>query len=172
MTAPAVPVLFQAVVTPPRSLTRRGFRVFAILLGALSAALALLFALMGAWPVVPFLGAELAFAIGMVALHARGAARSAELVLLVPGRLSVARTDARGRREEVVLDPYWARLRLREEPGRAGALLIESRGQVVEIGRDLTAEEKAALRDALDAALAGARRPDFDNAQLRADAPG
>jgi uncharacterized membrane protein len=167
MSAPAAPVLFQAVVTPPRSLSRRGFRIFAILLALFSAALAVLFALMGAWPVVPFLGAEVAFALGMVALHARGAARSAEWVMLVPGRLTVARTDTRGRREELVLDPYWARLRLREEPGRAGTLLVESRGTVTEIGRDLTAEEKAALRDALEAALAAARRPDFDNPQLR-----
>jgi uncharacterized membrane protein len=45
--------------------------------------------------------------------------------------------------------------------------LLKSRGRVLEIGRHLTAPEKAELADALRAALARARRPDFDNPQLR-----
>jgi uncharacterized membrane protein len=167
MTVPAEPILFQAVCTPPRSLSPRGFRIFAWLLAAVSAVVGLLFVAIGAWPVLPFLGAEVAFALGMLALHARGAARRAELLLLVPGRLSIARTDSRGRREEIVLDPTWARVTHQEDPGHAGRLLVESRGQVVEIGRDLAAEEKASLHDALHGALARARRPDFDNPQLR-----
>jgi uncharacterized membrane protein len=157
MTAPAEPILFQAVCTPPRSLTPRGFRVFALLLGGFSLALGVLFLAMGAWLVLPFLGAEVAFALALVALHARGAARRSELLLLVPGRLTVARTDARGRREEIVLDPYWARLTHREDPGNAGSLVLESRGRVVEIGRDLAAEDKASLHAALRDALAQAR---------------
>ncbi|CAH0149182.1 DUF2244 domain-containing protein [Roseomonas sp. CECT 9278] len=161
MTAPAEPVLFQAVCTPPRSLTRRGFGAFAVLLGVVSAALGGLFLAIGAWPVLPFLGAELVFALAMVALHVRGAARRSELLLLVPGRLSIARTDARGRREEIVLDPYWARVTHHADPGGAGRLLLESRGRVVEIGHDLGAEDKASLQQALHAALVQARRPDF-----------
>jgi uncharacterized membrane protein len=157
MTAPADPILFQAVCTPPRSLTPRAFRVFAALLGAAAVALGGLFLAMGAWLVLPFLGAEVAFALVMVALHARGAARRSELLLLVPGRLTVARTDARGRREEIVLDPYWARLTYREDPGNAGTLLLESRGRSVEIGRDLAAEDKASLHAALRDALARAK---------------
>lgn len=160
MTAPAEPVLFQAVCTPPRSLTRRGFRAFAVLLGLGSAAVGGLFLAIGAWPVLPFLGAEVAFALGMLAMHARGSARRAELLLLVPGRLSIARTDARGRREEIVLDPYWARLTHHEDPGHAGTLLLESRGRQVEIGRDLSAGDKASLHEALKGALVRARLPD------------
>jgi uncharacterized membrane protein len=167
MTAPAEPVLFQAVCTPPRSLSRRGFRIFAVLLALVSAPVGLLFVVIGAWPVLPFLGAEVAFALGMLAMHARGAARRAEFLLLVPGRLSVTRTDARGRREDVVIDPYWARVSHHEQAGRASRLVLESRGQAIEIGRDLTSEEKATLRDALERALSEARSPVFDNAQLR-----
>jgi uncharacterized membrane protein len=161
MTAPAEPILFQAVCTPPRSLTPRGFRVFAVLLGGFSLALGMLFLAMGAWLVLPFLGAEVAFALALVALHARASARRSELLLLVPGRLTVARTDGRGRREEIVLDPYWARLTHREDPGNAGTLLLESRGRSVEIGRDLAAEDKASLHAALRDALAQARKGFF-----------
>jgi len=167
MAAPAEPVLFEAVCTPPRSLTPRGFRVFGLLLGLFAAATGGLFLALGAWPILPFLGAEVGFALALVAMHARGAARSAEVVMLTPGRLAVSRTDRRGRRAEVVLDPYWARLAYREDPAHAGVLRVESRGRSVEIGQDLSAAEKRSLHDALAAALARARRPDFDNPQLR-----
>jgi uncharacterized membrane protein len=135
--------------------------VFAALLGGFSLALGTLFLAMGAWLVLPFLGAEVAFAVAMVALHARASGRRSELLLLVPGRLTVARTDGRGRREEIVLDPYWARLTHREDPGNAGTLVLESRGRSVEIGRDLAAEDKASLHAALRDALAQARQGVF-----------
>lgn len=167
MAAPAEPVLFQAVCTPPRSLTRGGYRVFALLLGLFSLLTGALFLALGAWPILPFLGLEVGFALGLVALHARGAARAAEIVVLTPDRLTIRRMDARGRREEVALDAYWARIVLADRPGAAPVLRIESRGRVVEIGRDLVREEKASLRDALAEALARARDPRFDNPQLR-----
>ncbi len=167
MAAPAEPVLFQAVCTPPRSFSPRAFRVLAGLLGVFGGMVALLFLVLGAWPVLPILGLEVAFVLALVALHARRSARTMEVVMLTPGRLSVTRTDARGRREEVRLDPYWARAVHQENPAHAGVLLVESRGQKVEIGRDLAAEEKAALARALAEALAAARRPEFDNPQLR-----
>jgi uncharacterized membrane protein len=167
MAAPTEPVLFQAVCTPPRSLTRAGFRVLALLLGGFAALTGLVFLALGAWPILPFLGAEVGLALALVALHGRGAARCSEVLLLTPDRLTISRTDSRGRREEVVLDPYWARLSYIANPAHAGVLRISSRGQGTEIGRDLSAEEKTALRDALRAALSRAREPVFDNPQLR-----
>ena len=169
MAPPADTVLFQAVCTPPQSFSRRGFRVLATLLGLFGAVTATLFLLLGAWPILPFLGLEVGFALALVALHARGAARATEVLLLTPGRFSVVRTDARGRRQEIALDPYWARLTYQENPAHAGVLRLVSRGQSVEIGRDLAADEKAALHRVLAEALARARRPDFDNPQLRDD---
>ena len=167
MAAPAEPILFQAVCTPPRSLTPEAFRVFALLLGAFAALTGGLFLLLGAWPILPFLGLEVGFALALVAMHARGAARASEVLLLTPGRLSIARTDRRGRRQETELDPYWARLTYAENPAHAGVLRIESRGRSIEIARDLPAEDKASLHAALAEALRRARRPDFDNPQLR-----
>lgn len=160
-------VLFQAVCTPPRSLSRRGLRLLTGLLALLGGGAGLLFLLLGAWPIVPFLGLEVGFTLALVMIHVRGAGRMAEIVMLTSDRLVVARTDARGRREDVVLDPYWARAVHCPHPANAGVLRIESRGCGVEVGRHLGAEEKASLHKALAGALARARRPDFDNPQLR-----
>ena len=167
MAPPAETVVFQAVCTPPRSLTARGFRVFAALLALFATVQATMFLMIGAWPIVPFLGVELGFALALVAIHVRGAARMVEVVMLTHDRLVVTRTDARGRREEVVLDPYWARTIYRPDPAHAGVLRLESRGRSAEVGQQLGAEEKASLHEALTSALARARRPDFDNPQLR-----
>ena len=167
MAPPAEPVLFQAVCTPPRSLNARGFRAFVVVLGLFAAAQAGVSLLAGAWPILPFLGVEVGFALALLTLHVRGAALQAEIVVLTPQRLTVTRIDGRGRRHEVVLDPYWARAIYRPNPAHAGMLTLQSRGRQVEIGQHLVAEEKASLQAALAAALAGARRPDFDNPQLR-----
>jgi uncharacterized membrane protein len=167
MAPPGEPVLFQAVCTPPRSFSPRGFRVLAGLLAAFASVQAVMFLMIGAWPILPFLGVEIGFAVALVAIHARGAARIVEILMLTPDRLVITRTDARGRQEEVVLDPYWARTVYRPDPAHAGVLRLESRGRSTEIGRHLGAEEKASLHQALADALARARRPDFDNPQLR-----
>ncbi len=167
MAPPAEPVLFQAVCTPPRSLNARGFRAFVLVLTLFAMVQAGVFLLAGAWPVLPFLGVEIGFALALLALHVRGAARQAEIVVLTPQHLTVTRIDGRGRRHVVMLDPYWARATYRPNPAHAGVLTLQSRGRQLEIGRHLVAAEKASLQAALAAALAGARRPDFDNAQLR-----
>ena len=167
MAPPADTVLFQAVCTPPQSFSRRGFRVLAALLALFGGVTATLFLLLGAWPILPFLGLEVGFALALVALHARGAARTAEVLVLTADRLTITRTDTRGRREEIVLDAYWARVVYRPDPAHAGVLRLESRGRNAEVGRHLGAEEKASLHEALAGALARARRPDFDNPQLR-----
>jgi uncharacterized membrane protein len=167
MAPPTETVLFQAVCTPPRSFTARGFKVLAALLAGGAGLTATMFLLIGAWPILPFLGVEVGFALALVAYHARGTARMAEVVLLTPERLVITRTDARGRREELVLDPYWARAVYRPDPAHAGVLRLESRGRSAEVGRQLGAEEKASLHAALSAALASARQPVFDNPQLR-----
>ena len=79
----------------------------------------------------------------------------------------VNHVDHRGRVVRSVFDAYWAKVDWDEAAPRGGKLLLKSRGRTLEIGRHFTAPEKAELADALRTALARARRPDFDNPQLR-----
>jgi len=156
-------VLFEAISTPQRSL----HPVALLLLGALSAIWTLggglLFLLMGAWPVLPFLGLESGLVLLLVWLHHRWSSRAWEIVSLTSSRLVIRRTDWRGRGEEAALDPYWARVELSER----GGLALVQRERRVEIGCFLSEEEKQDLAAALKAALADYRQPVFDNPQLR-----
>jgi uncharacterized membrane protein len=160
-------ILFEAVSAPVQGLSRRGMAWLCGLSVAGAAVPAVLFAVLGAWPVLGFLGLEVGLALGLVALHRSWARRAEESVRLTEARLRVACADGRGGRVVVDLDPYWARVDLREVSAEAAVLRLSSRGKGVEIGRFLTLEEKQDLARALGAALARYRTPSFDNPQLR-----
>lgn len=167
MSAQPEPVLFEAICTPPCSLGRRGMLLLAgaVLLGSLLVGGICL--LLGAWPVLGFAGGEALLVLGLLALYRRGARRSMEVLVLTESSLTIRRTDARGRRESLTLDPYWARLRLEERPGRVSLLVLQQRRRSVEIGRLLGEEQKRDLAVALQEALRRYREPVFDNPQLQ-----
>jgi uncharacterized membrane protein len=166
MPAAAQDAIFQAVITPHRSLSSRGLGVLVGAICTLSAATASLFWVLGAWPVLGFSGAETLAALVLLRHNVRGA-REAELLLLSPDALHIVRTDRRGRREERVLPPTWLNVVLQERPGRAPALWLAVRGRREEVGAQLGADEKRDLARALRDALHRWRNPVFDNPQLR-----
>lgn len=149
------------LVRPNRSLTRTGLVVAtAACLSALLPA-TLLCALLGAWPVLPFLGLEIVVAVSAFAWLARHH-DDHERVVLDAGRVSHLRVA--GRRCETQSFPrYWVRLVV--EPGdgarRPVRLWLRSHGCSVELGRDSSTPTRAALARTL------AR--DFGIVRLRAD---
>lgn len=167
MTAQADPILFEAVSTPARSLSARGMRWLCLLAIPAAAIPAALFTLLGAWPVLPFLGVELAIVLGLVALHRRWTAAQVERIVLTADALHIRAADGRGGRTESTLEPYWARIEMTERDGATPTLRLVSRGQAVEIGRYLSPEEKVSMAAALRGALRQYRSPVFDNPQLQ-----
>jgi uncharacterized membrane protein len=161
------PVLFEAVCTAHQSLDDRGMRAVALFVVAASAAVAALFLALGAWPVIGFTGLEVALVLGLLSRHRRGGRRAVEVLALTGDRLVVRRTDARGRREEFALDPYWARVSLEERPGTVSRLLLTERRRRVEVGGLLGDAERRELAAMLAEALRRYREPVFDNPQLR-----
>ncbi len=161
-------MLFEAVCTANQSLGKRGMAAVASLVIVASTAVAALFVALGAWPVIGFAGAEVLLVLGLLSLHRRRGRRALEVLALVGDRLVVRRTDARGRREEVALDAYWARVSLEERPGTAARLLLtERRRRRVEVGGLLGDAERRELAAMLAEALRRYREPVFDNPQLR-----
>jgi uncharacterized membrane protein len=162
-------VLFEAVCTANQSLGRRGMAALALFVVAASGAVATLLLALGAWPVIGFTGLEVLLVLGLLWRHRRGGRRSVEVLVLAGDRLVVRRTDARGRREELTLDPYWARVSLEERPGTASRLLLTEgrRRRGVEVGGLLGDAERRELAATLSEALRRYREPVFDNPQLR-----
>ena len=163
---PANETLFQAVVVPHRSLSRRGLYTLIGTVCAASAVISTICFLLGAWPVAGFSGAEIALAVVLLRLNARAVRRS-ELIMMTPTTLHVIRTDANGARTERRLDAAWLNAVLLDRPARVPALLLRGPHEEIELARDLGETEKRTLAEALAKALHQRRHPVFDNPQLR-----
>ncbi len=159
-------VLFQALIVPHRSLSRRGLRLLAAFIAGVSTLIAIRVWLLGAWPAVAFGVVEVALALGLLGLNARHA-RASELVVLTAATLSVTRTDAGGRCHERRLPSAWLNVVLKEEPARVPRLLLACRDASEEIGAALGEAERRELAAALREAMWRMRNPLFDNPQLR-----
>ena len=156
-------VIFQALIVPHRSLSRRGRRVLLSLICLMCCLSSAVFVWLGAWPVGGFTGLELLLAAYLFHLNARSA-RASELLLLQPDGL---RTDPRGLRHEQILPIGWLSAVLEERRGRVPGLFLTGHGHHEEIAATLGEAEKRDLAASLQAALTRWRNPVFDNPQLR-----
>ena len=158
MKPPEPAPLLDLRLTPRRSLSPAGFRTLMIAVGMLSALWSLPFYLMGAWPVVGFLGLDVLLLYFAFRANFR-AARAYELLRLTSLELLFARVSARGERREWRFNPVWVRLeRVEDEEFGTRRLALVSRGRSVEVGGFLGPDQKAQLANTFSKALACARR--------------
>lgn len=159
--------IFEAVLTPARSLPDAAATAVVAVLLAGSTVVAIIMIALGGWPVLGFAGAEVGLTLGLFTLHRRRAARIREVLRLTAEGLRIERTDARGATRATTLDPYWARLSLEDRPGRVSLLVLRARDRAFEVGELLGEDAKRELFLAFDGALRRWRDPRFDNPQLR-----
>ena len=159
ITAPlAPPLLFDALLTPHRSLSRRGFIILMALVSGVSFMAGLAFLALGAWPVLGFFGLDVALIYGAFRLNYR-AGRLHETVQLSPRDLRVRRIAPNGQTQAWNFQPYWTRIFTETEPGNDVSIYLGSHGRRVRIGAFLAAGERREFARALDAALAGLKAP-------------
>jgi len=149
--------IFAAVMTPYRSLTPRGLALVMALIGASSFIAGTIFYMAGAWPVVGFMGLDVALVYGAFRLNNRQA-RAFEEIAVSRSALTVRKVDARGRGRSFGFDPCWTRLEIERKPdwGVTG-LCLAARGERLAIGRFLNPADRESFAAALSAALAEAR---------------
>jgi uncharacterized membrane protein len=158
--------LFEALIVPHRSLTKRGMWWVIGSLAGLALLIGVRFWIVGAWPVLPFGALEVGLVVVMLRVNARQA-RGSELILLTESELRIVRTEPSGQRREKTLPATWLSVSLEERNGRVPRLLLSRYGISEEIGRALGEAEKRDLAASLTSALHRARNPIFDNPQLR-----
>jgi uncharacterized membrane protein len=157
--------VFEALIVPYRSLTRKGVMAVVAALLAANAAVGLRFWLLGAWPVVAFSLVEVPLAALLLSINLRRA-RASELIMLNATEITVVRTDPAGRVKQVSLPSAWLRVDL--DAGRGvPRVVLSSRGRDYEVGAFLHEPDKLSLFDALSDAVHRVRNPRFDNPQLR-----
>lgn len=153
-----LPPIFEAVLTPHRSLSSVGFLVLMTAVGIISFIAGMVFLIMGAWPVFGFFGLDAlliywAFKVN----YARAAAY--EVVTVTPIELRVRKVSHRGQMREWALNPLWVTLeKVTHEEYGIERLLLRSRGKSLMIGSFLGPDEKASFAKALGNALGEAKR--------------
>lgn len=142
------------VIAPNCSLNGRETAVFLMGVGGVSLAVAMVFAVQGFWPILPFAGAEIALLVWAM-MHSQRRGRYREVVTVGDTEVTLERGFARGEQREV-FSRSWVRARL--EPGRwrECRVVLAAHGRHVEVGACLTSEERKALHRRLRQILAAA----------------
>lgn len=146
------PVFFDATLTPSRSLNQRGFVILMAVIVVFNAIVATRFVTLGLWPVLPFLGLDVA-AIAFAFLVNYRAGRETEHIWLDRTALRVRSISAKGKARDWSFEPSWVRVQVDERARPRGRLTITSHGKGVGIAEFLSPRERRDIAKALGAAL-------------------
>jgi uncharacterized membrane protein len=152
------PTIFSAVLTPHRSLGRKGFLILMTVLGLISFATGTAFLLAGAWPVFGFCGLDVLLIYFAFRVSYRRA-KAYEQVTVTPSELTVRQVSHHGRISEWTLNPLWVKLdRVVHAEFGIERLFLVSHGRRLAIAGFLGPQEKESFALALSAALGEAKR--------------
>ena len=139
-------------LTPNRSFDPRHTRWLIAAVGGLFFLGALRFLALGAWPIIPFMVADVVLlAWAFRANYA--AARGHERVTLRDDELTLARVSAAGVERRFGCEAYWTRVEIEETPAGDAHLWLATRDRRVRVGV-LSAPERRAVGATISQALA------------------
>ena len=149
--------LFAATLTPHRSLTPNGKRVVIGLVSALALVPGIIFYLVGAWPVVGFMGLDV-LAIWAALTISMRSGKLQEVVTLWPTSLELKRVDAKGTEEVLAFVPQNVRFLVdRDYNERVTGLWLKEQDKKIPLGAFLSTDEKLSLSKVFGTALRKAR---------------
>jgi uncharacterized membrane protein len=144
---------FSLTVKRNCSISPRALGGLLALVAGVSFGIGVAFALYGAWPILPFVGLEVAALAAAFYVNGRHAT-DYERIAFADGALVVEIRDG-DRIEEHRFNPHWARLVV-SDARRDVRLVLRSHGRELEIGRHLDASGRERLVTALRGRLAEA----------------
>lgn len=148
------PKTWRAILTPHRSLTRQGFIILMSVIAGFNFIIGVVFYVIGAWPVLGFMGLDVALI--WWAFRANFAdARRAEHIEITADELVLRRLREDRPAQEQRFARRWVRVELEEDRERelVGPLYLRLGGKRTEIASFLGARERLSFANALKAAL-------------------
>ena len=150
------PFFMDAVITPHRSMSSKGFIILIGVLTALNATSAAFFVMIGAGPIPIFLGLDLLAVIVAFAVSNR-AARRHERIRVTASEVRVIQASPRGEETVWVSPTAFTRVALVGDAGDADFLRLRLSDRELRVARDLSRPERLAFAKALDRAIWRAR---------------
>ncbi|MEZ5670645.1 MAG: DUF2244 domain-containing protein [Alphaproteobacteria bacterium] len=151
-------MLFDAVLTPSRSLPPLAARHILVAFFLLSCGVGLAFLVNGWWPIAGYFGLD-ALLLWWAFRASYRSGRLVERLHLTARALTVARVHPNGNAVEWTFQPTWLRVEMDDPPQHQSQLTLRSHGRAITVGRFLTPDERLEVARALRAALVDARRP-------------
>lgn len=149
-------MILDLTLTPNRSFDLRHTRWLIMAVGGVFLLGSLRFLALGAWPIIPFMVADVALlAWAFRANYA--AARGHERVVLINDSLTLSRVNAHGVERRFGFEPYWTRVEIEETPAGDAHLWLAAQGRRVRVGGFLSAPERRAVGASIAAALSAYR---------------
>lgn len=156
MTEPQETIYLDAVLTPNRSLSERGFAIAMAIIAVAFFLTGLMFYSMGALPVLGFFGLDMV-AIWLAFRLSFNQQREQTRVVVTARAIRLHHTNRKGREKEAEVPTAFARVELEEPVQPASWLRIEHGRTAWVIGRFLTPEERLSFAKALRNAVRAAR---------------
>ena len=150
------PVYFDAILRPNRSLSPRGFFWLMVTFSVILLAVGAWFFTLGAWPVIGFMGLEIAFVYWCFRQNYKSG-QTYETVHLTERQLTIDRRNHWGEHKQWTFQPYWLNVDLKEPVEHESQIRLRSHGRSVTVGSFLAPEERADFADALRRALNDAK---------------
>ena len=145
-------MLLDLTLTPNRSLRRDHARLLVLVVGALFLVGSLRFLLLGLWPVIPFMLADVALLAWALRSNYRSGGGHERLVL-AGDALTLTRVSPWGEAQVEALEPWFTRVLIEETPLGDAHLFLSARGRRLRVGHFLSAPERrevgALIREAL-----------------------
>ena len=151
-------VLFDAILHPNASLSRRGFAVLMVAVGTIGLTIGGLFLISGAWPIFGLYGLDILIVYWAFRINYRDARRY-EIVRLTADQLTVERGGPSRTPKTWSFQPYWLTVSMDDPPEHHSQLTLSSHGRSLVVGSFLSPDERHEFAEALRAALARAREP-------------
>ncbi|MEX2200039.1 MAG: DUF2244 domain-containing protein [Dongiaceae bacterium] len=146
------PALFDAVLTPHRSLSPAGFAILMTAIAGVGFVGGMAFLLAGAWPVTGFGAIEIGLFYLLFRLNYRSA-RIRERVRLTANALEIERRLQDGSVRRWSFQPYWLKVSIADPPDTDSRLTLSSHGKSLSIGAFLSPDERLEFANALRAEL-------------------
>jgi uncharacterized membrane protein len=145
-------VLLDLTLTPNRSLSRDHARWLVLAVGGLFLLGSIRFLVLGLWPVIPFMVADVALLAWALRSNYRSGGNHERLVL-AHDRLTLTRVSPWGEQRVVSFEPWFTQVQIEETPLGDALLFLAAHGNRVVVGRFLSAPERrevgAVIREAL-----------------------
>jgi uncharacterized membrane protein len=151
------PAIFDLELRPNRSMPQRHFWLLMAGVAAIFALMGLRFLFLGAWPILPFMLADLALLWWAMRASYRSG-RASEHLRLDEDGLELVRIAPHGRARRTRIEPMWATVELERLSDEENRLWLRSRGDLHPLGQFLSPAERAEIAQVIERGLATFRK--------------